>query len=176
MTSRHAFDSAYARVLAALRVSLDPRHAEECWRAAQGFAADTYDAAASRLNLTARFLPSPAEWVDACRAVVDELVADRQQAYADAAASYQEQASRRYCCAICQDTGWELGPGGRPLRCMASAMCDPCARSRWFSEHTYTRPCVCRATNPVYQSRRTSELRRRSVRRDADREHTRRPA
>lgn len=47
-------------------------------------------------------------------------------------------------CPSCEDSGWELG-----------LWCDgrTCGRTRVHPAHSFTRPCRCRATNPVYRAR-----------------------
>lgn len=47
-------------------------------------------------------------------------------------------------CPRCEDTGWELG-----LWCEGGS----CGRARAHGAHSFTRPCVCRETNPVYRAR-----------------------
>lgn len=47
-------------------------------------------------------------------------------------------------CPRCEDCGWELG-----LYCEATQ----CGRTRHHPPHSFTRPCSCRATNPVYRER-----------------------
>lgn len=50
-------------------------------------------------------------------------------------------------CVRCEDSGWELG-----------LWCDnaQCGRTRAHAAHSFTRPCVCRSTNPVYRERMTT--------------------
>jgi len=47
-------------------------------------------------------------------------------------------------CPRCEDSGWELG-----LWCEGGA----CGRTRVHGAHSFTRPCNCRDTNPVYRER-----------------------
>lgn len=47
-------------------------------------------------------------------------------------------------CVRCEDTGWELG-----LWCEGGS----CGRTKVHPAHAFTRPCVCRSTNPVYRQR-----------------------
>lgn len=47
-------------------------------------------------------------------------------------------------CSTCDDTGWELN-----LWCEGGS----CGRTRTHGAHSFTRPCRCRSTNPVYLQR-----------------------
>lgn len=47
-------------------------------------------------------------------------------------------------CARCEDTGWEQG-----LWCESGS----CGHRRAHGAHSFTRPCDCRASNPVYRDR-----------------------
>jgi hypothetical protein len=51
-------------------------------------------------------------------------------------------------CAVCEDSGWELG-----LWCEGGS----CGRTRAHGPHSYTRPCRCRSSNPVYRERHLSD-------------------
>jgi hypothetical protein len=47
-------------------------------------------------------------------------------------------------CALCEDTGWELG-----LWCEGGS----CGRTKVHGAHSFTRVCRCRGANPVYRER-----------------------
>lgn len=62
-----------------------------------------------------------------------------------------EQAHERlFTCHRCEDTGWVLG-----LACTRDNPCSLCAPpKRFLYAHTYTQPCACRDSNPVYIRKR----------------------
>lgn len=51
-------------------------------------------------------------------------------------------------CGACDDTGWALG-----LWCEGGT----CGHPRAHSAHSFTRPCRCRLSNPVYQERQRAQ-------------------
>ena len=53
-------------------------------------------------------------------------------------------------CEDCEDTGWQLG-----LWCDGGS----CGHPRAHGGHSFTRPCRCRASNPVYQERQRAHRR-----------------
>lgn len=154
--TKRRFWEAYKRVALAVQVDANQAHAAECFRVVEGYGADVFDLAATRLisGHKYRTVPLPAEWAEACRAEQDGRIAREHQVYADAAAAYREQDARRYCCEVCLDTGWELAPGGKPLVCTRRNSCGICRRQgHHLYDHTFTRACSCRQSNPVYQDK-----------------------
>lgn len=51
-------------------------------------------------------------------------------------------------CEDCDDTGWQLG-----LWCEGGT----CGHPRAHGPHSFTRPCRCRVSNPVYQERQRAQ-------------------
>lgn len=85
-----------------------------------------------------RFFPTTAEWRDAATHADTER--RRSELPADVFGAFH--------CSMCHDTGWELGIGGDALQCPGDTRCG---RPNGHTSHTFTRPCGCRATNPIYQ-------------------------
>jgi len=150
MTPREVFDAAYLRVCRAQNMLPDVEHAEECWRAVQRHPASLYDDAASRLNATCRFLPKPAEWIEACQDAAD--AASRAARDDDDRAWAQEaERPRTYACPTCQDTGFE------PQFCQPGQLCSSCRRGPHLYDHPYRTRCACSQTNPVIERRRRAQ-------------------
>jgi hypothetical protein len=94
-----------------------------------------------------RFWPRPST----IRELVDRASVARQSRRS--AGAVPDDPSAPPHCSRCEDTGWELG-----LFCPGDGRCGHHGcRTTALDGHTFTRPCRCRATNPVYQatSRRT---------------------
>jgi hypothetical protein len=148
MTGKERFFAAYKRVCTAKSRALDVDHAAECWAVVQLQRGDIFDAAATRLNATSDYFPSPKDWLDACRAIQAErdLAAIRaRQAQYDA---HTDQ--RTFHCHVCRDTGLEPRPCPEPPN---ADWCPICRRQgHHLYDHIYRVPCACRETNPVYQA------------------------
>ena len=173
MNARQLFDRAYARTVKAMNASLDPGHADECWKVVELQRGDVFDEAATRLNSMCQFLPRPAEWLAACKAIQAERDLARiraRQAEYDAHTDHTT-----YCCHLCKDTGFERRVCPEPPN---ADWCPICKRqNHHLYDHTYVVPCACRPTNEAYQKRldRQKEVRlkhqqanERSHKRDAD--------
>lgn len=146
MTPKETFYAAYKRVCKARDRQIDNDHAGECWRVIQSQSASLFDFAATRLNATSTYFPSPKDWLDACRAIDGEQTAARARAHDEAAEAYRQE--RTYHCLRCLDTGKE-----QSLHCTADDWCGICRRQgRHLYDHTYCRPCACRESNPVWQA------------------------
>ena len=142
MTPREMFAAAYRRAAVAVGAEIDPAHVAECWTQADGFAAALYDAAATRLLSTAKFLPRPAEWREALR---DLSLEQEQDARRDREAMLAGD-ERLYHCPVCQDTGWE------PKVCTDRDWCGTCRRHKvHLYDHDYWTECLCRGSNEAYQ-------------------------
>jgi hypothetical protein len=149
MTIKERFFGAYKRVCKARSRTMDVEHAAECWIVVQFQHGDVFDAAATRLNATSEYFPTPKDWLDACVAVQTErdLAAIRaRQTEHDAHTD-----ERTFHCHVCRDTGFETRhcplPGG-------TEWCPICKRQgHHLYDHTYVTPCACRAHNPEYQAK-----------------------
>jgi hypothetical protein len=163
MNARQLFDRAYARTVKAMNATLDPAHADECWKAVERYRGDVFDEVATRLNATCRFLPRPVEWLDACRAVQGERDMVRLREQELAAENYRRE--RTYHCLACLDSGLET------IRCPtppSADWCPTCKRmKKHLYDHTYRTPCSCRETNPVILARRDKAQRERLERQQA---------
>jgi hypothetical protein len=147
MTPRELFEQAYLRTCHATGAKPDADHAEECYRAVQGYAASLFDAAASILAATTRFLPKAAEWREACA----EAAAAEDRAAREALErtwEHETERPRTYHCPTCEDTGFE------PQLCKAGQLCSSCQRGPHLYDHPYRIRCACWRTNPVLQRRR----------------------
>lgn len=137
--TREEFLQVFNRLCVALREPADDT----------GITQETYYTALSDLSLTAlqagsaalmmergrKFFPTTAEWrtaaIDAIRAQSRvALPAGRTEPW-------------RHDCEQCEDTGWVQGLG-----CNGT---NQCGREKQHLPHSYTRPCLCRATNRTYQ-------------------------
>lgn len=144
------FWTAYQRVCAGLKqdAQANQPHASECFRVVEAFDPASYEVAASRMLETCRFLPTPAEWRQACAAIADDWERARlarSLAQADALAD-----EPTYHCTDCQDTGFakHTCPDG------LGTWCGICRRQKRHPyDHTYVTPCGCRETNPVVQAK-----------------------
>lgn len=148
MTPKAVFWTAYQRVARAVKQAPDQSHAAECFATVQRYAPDLYDAAATRLIASCKFLPVPSEWLDAIKAADGERFQAKVQAERDEAKRHERE--KTYHCFRCRDTGWLID-----LRCTAADWCWNCRRagSRLGGEsyvHTYAMMCACRQTNPVF--------------------------
>ena len=57
-----------------------------------------------------------------------------------------------YHCRLCEDSGFLRGSEGHAIFCAGNGQCGigHCGKmGATHYTHTYTRPCFCRATNPV---------------------------
>jgi hypothetical protein len=145
MNAKQAFTEAYRRTLAATGGTLSPDHFEECWRVVAGIPASVFEAAATKLNASCRFLPRASEWLDACKAIEGERYMARVREQSEQADTHRRD--KTYHCLRCHDSGMETD-----LRCTADHWCDPCKfRGTQPYPHTYARKCECRHTNPTYQ-------------------------
>ena len=72
--------------------------------------------------------------------------------------SYESNCDPVYQCRLCGDTGFLRGENPQGLECPGNGRCGiaNCGRlGHPHYAHTYTRPCFCRATNPVLAELRT---------------------
>lgn len=127
------FNAAYLRVCRGLAIAPDGDQSDECYRAVQGYPANLYDTAATRLLKSCRFLPKPSEWVE----VLDSLSGEGPRSVG----AWNEVLTAPICCEVCGDTG--LAPvrkvvNGQPWEGVAA--------------------CACRPTNRNYQRKRGRQL------------------
>ena len=137
--NRAAFIQIFNRLCVALREPHDDSGItqETYFEALSDLAIEDLQGGANLLMRDAgrRFFPTTAEWRDAARTASRDswrlaLPPAREQAW-------------RHDCEVCEDTGWVMG-----LACDGT---DQCGRTHRHPAHSYTRVCVCRATNATYQ-------------------------
>lgn len=88
-----------------------------------------------------RFMPETPIWRDTAR--------EWQEQQLRAALPHVRQEPWHFECEICHDTGWQEHLDGTAFSCPA----EPCGRTKPHGEHTWTRPCHCRATNRSFLRR-----------------------
>jgi hypothetical protein len=150
MTTKEYFYAAYKRVCKAKGRTVDVEHAAECWRVVEMQRGDVFDEAATRLNATSEYFPTPKDWLDACKAIQGErdmaALRTRQAQY-----DRMTEAPRTYHCPVCLDTGFEQRHCPEPPD---AEWCPICKRQKQhLYDHDYVTPCACRATNPEYQKK-----------------------
>jgi hypothetical protein len=137
MTPREVFLMAYVRVCAAHGVVPDDDQVDECFRQVERYSEALYDDAATTLNASCVYLPKPAEWRQACAALLEtqRAAAPEEDCPAEDEGPY---------CPNCEDTGFAT------RTCFGST----CWKKYPHGEHRYVVPCSCRGRNPVIRRNR----------------------